>query len=216
MDLARADGRLIAFVDAIMAVEVERAGAHLACRPGCTECCVGPFPITQLEALRLRGGLRELAARDPVRAERLEARARDAAKRLSVDFPGDLRRGTLSSSEASNESFFARHEALACPALDPASGRCELYAFRPVSCRTFGPPVRIEGVALPPCRLCFTQASESQIESSRVEIDCARLEAPLLEGLAEETGLTGETLIAFALAGGARSEAVSHPGSEAL
>jgi len=213
LDLARADRRLTAFLDSILARAAGLSGEHLAWRPGCAECCAGPFPITQLDALRLRLGLRELAASDPARAERLEARARDSARRLSADFPGDLERGILSSSEADSESFFARHETLACPALDPASGRCELYAFRPVSCRTFGPPVRIEVVPLPPCRLCFTQASGPQIESSRVEVDCVRLEEPPLERLAAKTGLTGETLIAFALAGDTRTEVGSHPGS---
>ena len=30
----------------------------------------------------------------------------------------------------------------ACPALDPATGRCDVYAWRPMTCRVFGPPVR--------------------------------------------------------------------------
>ena len=66
--------------------------------------------------------------------------------------------------------------------------------------------MRIEGVPLPPGRLCFTQAPGPQIKSSRVDVACARLEQPLLGRLAAEAGLTGETLIAFALAGEPRTE----------
>jgi hypothetical protein len=38
-----------------------------------------------------------------------------------------------------------------CPALDPGSGACVLYDWRPLSCRTFGPPVRVAREDLPPC-----------------------------------------------------------------
>jgi Fe-S-cluster containining protein len=199
--LERGDERLTAFVDRILLEAARRAGSHLACRPGCTECCVGPFPITQLDALRLRRGLEELAARDPLRGARLSRRARNAAAVLAADLPEEDRSRILSSEDASSEAFYLRHEALACPALDPETGLCELYAHRPVSCRTFGPPVLLEGVPLPPCRLCFTKASNRQIDACRVEVDCGDLEAPLLERLETQAGLNGETLVAFALSG---------------
>lgn len=200
--LARVDRRLTAFVDGILAVATARAGAHLACRPGCSECCIGPFPITTLDALRLQRGLDHLAARAPARAAALLARARDAAARLAMDFPGDAASGILAPGDASHESFFRRHEALPCPVLDPRTGYCELYDSRPLSCRTFGPPVRIEGVPLPPCRLCFTAANSRQIEACRVDVDCSQIEGPLLDRVQFETGLAGETLVAFALSGG--------------
>jgi hypothetical protein len=65
--------------------------------------------------------------------------------------------------------------------------------------------VVIEGVPLPPCRLCFTGASARRIDDCRVEVDCADLEAPMLDFLESRDGLAGETLVAFALAGEASS-----------
>jgi len=44
-----------------------RSGARLACRPGRTRCCIKPFAITQLDAHRLREGLRVLATVEPDR-----------------------------------------------------------------------------------------------------------------------------------------------------
>jgi len=92
--------------------------------------------------MRLRRGLAELESSAPVRAEAVRARARDAIARLSQEFPGDPVSGLLDEGEEASRRFsdFANDEP--CPALDPASGNCELYASRPMTCRVFGPPVR--------------------------------------------------------------------------
>jgi hypothetical protein len=60
--------------------------------------------------------------------------------------------------------------------------------------------VRIEGVPLAPCRLCFTRATRRQVEACRVDLDTSDREEPLLDLLESESGVTGETLVAFALA----------------
>ena len=49
-----------------------------------------------------------------------------------------------------------------CPALDPETGTCDLYASRPITCRCFGPPVRCDSGALGICELCFDGASEKR------------------------------------------------------
>lgn len=197
--LAAGDSRLLAVVDATMAGAAKTCGARLACRPGCSECCVGPFNVSALDAERLRRGLEELSARDPARAEAIRERARNACAAFDADFPGDSRTGALSGDEAAEEAFFGRHAARPCPALDPASGFCELYTHRPIGCRTYGPPMRIEGVDLPPCRLCFVDASNAEADASRTTLACGALEDPLEEA-ARRAGEPAETLIAFALA----------------
>jgi Fe-S-cluster containining protein len=117
---------------------------------------------------------------------------------MAAGFPGDSISGTLEDEESARDAFFAAHASLPCPALDPDSGRCELYAHRPLSCRTFGPPMRIEGEDLPPCRLCFVGATDGEIDAARGRLDCHVLEDPL-ERQIERAGFSGETLIAFAL-----------------
>jgi Fe-S-cluster containining protein len=205
--LPRGDSALLAAVDAACADAVRRAGARLACRIGCTECCVGPFPITALDAARLRAGLAALGERDAVRAAALRERARRAAKEMTEDagaFPGDIASGVLADDVPADDGpaldgFLAAHAALPCPALDPETGACELYLHRPVSCRTFGPPMTIEGEDLPPCRLCFVNARPDEVDAARGRLECHALEEPLEREL-ELAGAGGQTLVAFALA----------------
>lgn len=191
---ARADRRLLQVVDAAMAEAARRAGGRLACRPGCTGCCHGPFPVNGLDAARLRRGLAELAARDPERAAAIVERARALLPVLSPDFPGDAATGALADDDSA-DAYFERHAALPCPVLDPETGRCELYAHRPLSCRTFGPPVRIGDADLPPCDLCFQGSPPEEVEASRVEPDPHGIEDRLVRRFEAEE----ETLIAFVM-----------------
>jgi Fe-S-cluster containining protein len=195
-----ADRRLLqvvdgALVEAARLAVTEAGSSWLACRPGCTECCHGPFPINRLDAHRLRAGLAELVAGDSVRAAALTARAREQLPLLRDGFPGDPQSGVLADDDEAADVFFTRHGSLPCPVLDPQTGRCELYAHRPLTCRTFGPPVQIGESALPPCRLCFQGATLEIVEACRVEPDPHGLEDRLLARLGDE-----ETLIAFAVA----------------
>jgi len=190
-----ADGELIQIVDAALAEANRRAGAWLVCRPGCTECCIGPFPITQLDAVRLRRGLADLQTRDAERAERVRDRARRAVEAMAADFPGDLTTGILDNDEAAEERFATLAEEAPCPALDPGTGMCDLYAARPITCRTFGPALRWDKDALGVCELNFRGASDEEIASCEVAIEGGELEAELLAELP-----SGETIVAFALA----------------
>lgn len=170
------------------------AGERLACRPGCTECCHGPFPINALDARRLRAGLSLL---DPERATAVVERARGQLPLLLEGFPGDPETGLLDDGEDA-DAYFSRHASLPCPALDPETGCCDLYEHRPLSCRTFGPPVRIGEADLPPCRLCFAGASQDEIDACRVEPDPHGVE----DRLVDRFDAAEETLIALVLASG--------------
>jgi len=195
----QADERLLRVLDRDFAASARRAGAWLVCRPGCAECCIGPFPITRLDAWRLRRGLAALGREDPSRVSAVLARARASASALGDGYPGDAASGRLEADEDELDRFFERHGSLACPALDPDSGRCDLYAWRPVSCRTYGPPARFGEEETPPCRLCFDGASRATIEACRMEPDREGLEEAILAGLGVAGGDDWETLIAFAL-----------------
>jgi len=195
---ASGEEQLIVETEAALARGSALSGRWLTCRRGCDECCMGPFPINALDALRLRRGLAVLAGRDPERAEAVRTRAREAIGRLSREFPGDGTSGLLADDEDAESRFAARFAALPCPALDPAARTCDLYEWRPLACRTFGPPVRIGGEDLAPCRLCFVGAPLEDVERCRVSVDPEGLEAGLLDAL-EGEGLAGETIVAFAL-----------------
>jgi Fe-S-cluster containining protein len=193
------DQTLIQIVDSALAETTRRSGDWLVCRPGCTQCCIGVFPINQLDALRLRRGLADLEKREPQRADHVRERAREAVTRLSVDFPGDPVSGVLDQREDAAGRFadFANEEP--CPALDPETGNCELYKSRPMTCRVFGPPVRSED-GLGVCELCYQGASDEEIAACEMKPDPDDLESGLVKEVEESTGVRGETIIAFCLA----------------
>ena len=66
---------LIQIVDAALAESARKAGPWLVCHAGCSSCCLGPFPISALDAERLRGGLADLEAVDTDRATQVRRRA---------------------------------------------------------------------------------------------------------------------------------------------
>lgn len=197
----RGDQRLIQIVDAALAEVARRSGEWLACRAGCTQCCIGPFPISQLDAVRLRQGLNALEAADPARASRVRSRSRDSVARLSSDFPGDPATGILAEDAEAESRFAGFADDEPCPALDPATGLCDLYAARPMTCRTFGPPVRSgrEG-GLGVCELCYHGATDEEIAACEMIPDPDNLEEALLRQAEESTRTRGDTIVAFALA----------------
>jgi Fe-S-cluster containining protein len=194
------DQKLIQIVDAALADATRRSKGWLVCRKGCTQCCTGVFAINQLDAARLQRGLKELATQDPLRAKAVRSRAREAVKRLSPEFPGDPATGLLGQTERERQRFenFANEEL--CPALDPVEGTCDLYESRPMTCRTFGPPVRVEGGGLGVCELCYQSCSDEEIAGCEMVPDPDDLESKLLREFERSTGKHGDTIVAFALA----------------
>lgn len=203
--LPAGDGALIQIVDAALADVARRSGEWLACRPGCTQCCVGVFAINQLDAVRLQQGLARLEETDPQRARRIRERARESVERLSAEFPGNAKTGVLDAevfdegSEA-EERFAEFGNDEPCPVLDPETGLCDLYDARPMTCRTFGPPVRSEvrsegGLGV--CELCFHGATDEQIAACAMAVDADDLESKLLAKLEKTRGPRGRTIVAY-------------------
>jgi len=76
-----------------------------------------------------------------------------------------------------------------------------LYSARPMTCRTFGPPVRsgAEG-GLGVCELCYRGASDEQIAACEMVPDPDELEPGLIQEAEHATGFKGNTIVAFCLA----------------
>jgi Fe-S-cluster containining protein len=189
-------------VDAALADAARKSGDWLVCRNGCTQCCYGAFAISQLDALRLQKGLSDLKSSDPKRAARVRQRAQQAVKQLSANFPGNPKTGILREDEEAEAAFaeFANDEP--CPALDPETGACDLYNARPMTCRTFGPPVRSgEEGGLAVCELCYHGATDQQIAECEMVPDPDNLEEKLTAEAEKKTRKRGNTIVAWCLAG---------------
>jgi Fe-S-cluster containining protein len=196
--LPSGDQQLVQIVDTALADAARRSGSWLVCHPGCTQCCVGAFAISQLDVERLRSGFQTLEQSDPERAARVLERVQLSIARIAADFPGDMQTGILDESPEAEERFaeFANDEP--CPVLDPETGMCDLYAARPMTCRVFGPPVRSEE-GLGVCELCYHGASEEEIAACEMYLGTEGLEEELTSQVETASQRHGSTIVAFAL-----------------
>jgi Fe-S-cluster containining protein len=201
MGLPAKDAKLVQIMDAAFSDAARRAGEWLVCRAGCTQCCYGAFAINALDAERLRVGMETLRSAEPELATKIEARAQAWIQEHGAEFPGNLATGRLGETNAERERFEVFANETPCPALDEATGRCDAYAWRPMTCRVFGPPVRIDAGpgeantnALGHCELCFRGVSEAEVAACELVVP-HDLEAELLSEMQD----TAETVVAFAL-----------------
>ncbi len=120
----------------------------LPCTQGCCDCCVGIFPITQLDILELHRGLSQLPSDNRTAIVR---RAREQIAALELAYPDLRSTPNLDEWEDSRiDVIVERFADLPCPAL-AIDGRCSVYAFRPITCRTMGVPVESDGMVHGAC-----------------------------------------------------------------
>ena len=187
---------LLPIVNLAVADAYLRGGSHLVCRPGCSQCCIGVFPIAQQDAHRLREGL---VLADPSTAAAIAARVEQSLARLDPWFPGDITTGILRDDYEDTILFeeFANDEP--CPVLNPVTGTCDLYEHRPILCRTFGPPMRTPEGNLGTCELCFVHATTEEIAAAELDPAVPEIEHASNQAFDAAHNLQGETLVAYAL-----------------
>lgn len=151
----------------------ERAKASLLdslpCRQGCSHCCIGLFPVTLLDRQEIQRGLASLTAED---RRRMEDRAREQVNQLGVAAPRLMTNQFVDRwSDEEMDGIIEQFESLPCPALE-SDGRCGLYEFRPLVCRSMGIPpddgLRVTGAcaiqnAVPLVRLSKSLREEESV-----------------------------------------------------
>ena len=197
MRLPAGDSLLMQISNTAFADAAQRAGDQLVCRLGCSQCCHGAFVLNPLDTLRLRAGMEVLRETEPALAAEVAHRAEMWVVEHGAQFPGDAETGVLGTSQEDQERFEDFANEAACPALDPETGRCDVYAWRPMTCRAFGPPVRVgDGDGLAHCELCFTGADHNEVLACEMTVP-HELEAELLDEIPSKE----ETVVAYALLG---------------
>ena len=201
--------RLILAFETASALWDEAAGrttpGEVACRAGCFGCCIGLFEISLAEAALVRSGVAALP--EDVRADVL-ARARRIVSESARSFPGDAARGLLDPdrTEEADDAYFEVVADRACPMLELPSGRCRIYASRPITCRTYGFAWAKDGAVIhPPCGLNLPGASAGRQLAASIDIGRVDEGLEVAEEIAEELGLDPdvESTIAHAVAGSA-------------
>ncbi|MDR4468034.1 MAG: YkgJ family cysteine cluster protein [Nitrospira sp.] len=175
----------------------ERANAllldSLPCRQGCFSCCIGVFPVTILDRQEIQRGLASCASKD---RNRMQDKAREQVNQLGVVEPRLVTSPFVDHwSDGEMDRLTTRFDSLPCPALEP-DGRCGLYEFRPLVCRSMGIPFD-DGVTV--TGACAVQTSVPLIQLSKSLRDeedvLARIEAQQLTNLRMTLDAQGEELL---------------------
>jgi len=122
----------------------------VTCSLGCSDCCHAMFDLSLVEALYLNRKFRQAIAFGPRHSAIIHA-AGDA-DRLATR----VKRKLYAVSKDGNAGHVLEEAArirIRCPLLD-AEDQCQLYEYRPVTCRLYGAPVAIAGEA----RVCGKSA----------------------------------------------------------
>jgi len=179
------------------------ADGDLACRPGCFGCCVGLFEVSLAEAALAMAGFAALPEAELAEVTRRAGGTVAASAHL---FPGDPAGGLLDPerTEAADDRYFEAVADVACPMLELPSGRCRIYPFRPVTCRTYGVAWKKgEEPIHPPCGLNFVGAGEKRPLEAGIDLDSLGDGAAEIAQAARRLGFSpaDETTLVHAVAG---------------
>lgn len=112
-------------------------GACIRCEYHCSDCCHAVFGLFLIEAAYIQQHFNELGRK-----------TREAAILRCREADRDLKRLEKRLKAHENDprmsSYALARERIRCPLLD-ANEECILYLFRPITCRVYGIPTKIQG-----------------------------------------------------------------------
>ncbi|HDQ40854.1 MAG TPA: YkgJ family cysteine cluster protein [Desulfonatronum sp.] len=135
--------QLVAEADRIFASMQAQHPDCVTCKQGCSDCCHALFDLSLIEALYLNHRFHETLPAEIKEQILVKADQADrAAYKLKFQAYKNHRDGAPT--EAILESM--ARQRVRCPLLN-AQEQCDLYAYRPLTCRLYGIPMTIEGKA---------------------------------------------------------------------
>ena len=163
---------------------------EVPCKPGCTSCCIGPFPITLLDVQILQQGL---AGLPPDHRHRIVQRAIAHTAAMEAAFPQLTQTDLLDTwSDLEIDRLVTQFHHHPCPALDE-HGHCGVYQHRPLVCRSMCILTEDHGLAHGACEVQTFIPILRLPSSFREEEDrLVQEEATALETLRQTAGSTGE------------------------
>ena len=167
--------------------------SQVPCRAGCSRCCIGPFPITVLDAHLLNDGLSRLPT---AQRDQIEERAREQTAAMETAFPR-LRTSPYLDEwpDFEIDRLVSDFHESRCPALDP-NGHCSLYEHRPLTCRSMGIPAEEGGITNGACKVQTFVPLVRLSAHLRAEADLlAGQEGTALDAYRAGTGSQGEEVL---------------------
>ncbi|MBW1681183.1 MAG: YkgJ family cysteine cluster protein [Deltaproteobacteria bacterium] len=153
----------------------ERHADLVRCIPQCADCCHAVFGLFPVEAAYLRLHFDQLDRKVRRPAVRRARRARQIMDRLQERWEMEGISGDLSD------------ERIPCPLLDEEK-LCILYAHRPITCRVYGIPLRIQGKA----RVCWKSGFREGTSYEAFDMDRVQQELYGLSRILLEQGMPPE------------------------
>lgn len=128
-------------VDALFARIAREYGDCLVCGQGCSDCCHALFDLSLVEAIYINRSFRHEFAHGPARSAILE-RAATVDRKLTR-----MKRSLFLEEKAGQavDEIMDRASSMriACPLLE--NNICQMYDYRPITCRLYGIPASIGG-----------------------------------------------------------------------
>ena len=132
---------ILKMADQVFEKVLEKHPEGVRCKKGCADCCHALFDLTLIEAIYLNHHFQAAFTGD--QKERLLEKANLADRRIHKLKRRAYRETTESGDDASVLEDLARMRER-CPLLNDRD-LCELYRYRPVTCRIYGIPTAING-----------------------------------------------------------------------
>ncbi|NLW80107.1 MAG: YkgJ family cysteine cluster protein [Desulfovibrionales bacterium] len=132
---------LVRQVDAVFQKVSGQFPREVTCRQGCSDCCHALFDITLIEALYLNSKFSDL---DDTHKNQILIEADKADRKAYI-----LKKKVSREAEEKDPAEIlhrAARERIRCPLLGTGE-MCQLYAFRPITCRLYGIPLEIGGMS---------------------------------------------------------------------
>jgi len=111
------------------------------CGDGCSDCCYALFDISLIEALYIHRHFKNTL--DEVKQKALVEKA-NAADRKIYRIKRNAYRAAAGGRDEAKILNAMTTERVQCPLLNDAN-RCDLYPYRPITCRLYGIPTAING-----------------------------------------------------------------------
>ena len=167
--------------------------SQVPCRAGCSHCCVGPFPITELDVSLLQEGLKSLPLDQ---RQGIEQRAREQVSALETAYPR-LRQSRYLDRwpDTDIDRLVSDFQRDPCPALG-GNSLCLLYDYRPLTCRSMGIPTEERGTVSGACAVqTFVPIVRLSASLRSEEQELAGREAAELDAHRTVSGADGEEML---------------------
>jgi Fe-S-cluster containining protein len=155
--------QLVAEVDSVFASIQSQHPECVTCKKGCSDCCHALFDLSLIEALYLNHRFHGVLAKEVKDNILIKADQADrAAYKLKYQAYKSHRDGLAA--EAILEDMSRKR--VRCPLLNNQD-QCDIYVYRPLTCRLYGVPLAIEGKS----RTCSLSKFEPGVPYPTVHMD---------------------------------------------